>query len=119
MIPLPYVALAGLLMAVGSFFYGISVGKDSEKANRAEAIELARETRKLALDGALEAIGKQRPIHKTIQTETKEVIREVPVYRDCKHDPAVERLLDSARANGAGFKPEAGVPSGSGQGESP
>lgn len=44
-------------------------------------------------------VSKIRPLHKTIQVNAKEIISEVPVYRDCVNDPSVERLLDAARAN--------------------
>lgn len=116
----PYLYLALGLAVIGVFFYGVHVGKNGEIARVAQLNDLVEDVEERAQRGAADAIAKNKPIHKTIQTQAETVIREKTVYRDCVHDPAVERLLNDARANRAPAKPVGnnGV-SGTGGGATP
>jgi hypothetical protein len=99
-------AVAVVAVLVGSFH----VGRTYEQGKQLDRVTLIRDAA-VAFDGAVAAhVATIKPIHKTIQTLAKEVIHEVPVYSDCVSAPAVERLLDAARANRSPAVSEAGVP---------
>lgn len=59
--------------------------------------------------GAATEIAKIKVTQQTINRKVETLTREVPVYRDCIHDPAVSGLLDQARAGGrVPTKPDGG-----------
>lgn len=112
-----YAGIAALGAIIGSFLYGMNVGADRQLAAQAKADTRLEQVEERAFKGAIDAINKQRPIHKTIQTQAETVIREREIYK-CPSDPVVERLLDTARQDGA-TAGGAGVSPGSGKGGSP
>jgi hypothetical protein len=95
----PWVLLAIVGVVAGAFFFGMKVGSDHEVAAQAKFEARLKQVQETAEAAAAKKIGEIQIVHKTIQTKTKETIREEPVYRDCVNVPAVERLLDDARAN--------------------
>lgn len=92
-------ALILILALLSAFGGGLRVGSDHEIAKQARTEQLIAATEKRTQDVVATAIAKMIPIQQTIRQKTETVIREVPIYRDCINDPAVERLLDAARAN--------------------
>ena len=97
--------IAGLLALIGTFFYGVGVGKDEIRAENAQALHRAA----LALERAQAAIAEARAAVALIdarrQSEVREVYREIqtvirgdPIYRtQCISDDGV-RLIDRAAA---------------------
>ena len=108
----PWMLKLGLSLLVLSlaFYSGARVAnwhRDSLELERAQTVEAAASAFDERLIARQELL---RPIHKIIQTEAREVIREVPIYISCVNEPSVERLLDDARANRSPGTSEAGVP---------
>lgn len=105
MIPRIWIVLGCALAICGStavaYVKGRSDGRAVEVASQAKEEHIRMETRELAQQAAAEAIAKIEVNHTTIRQRAETITREVPVYRDCINDPAVERLLDDARANRA------------------
>jgi len=84
-------AVAALLACLGCIGLGWRLGIDHMKASAAD-IEAARvATREAAQQGAADAIAKIQITNTTIRQAIETRVREVPVYRDCKHDG---RVLD-------------------------
>src|SRR5690606_16554302 len=72
----------------GAFFFGAGVGRDGEIAKQAAIEDIRRETRQAAQEGAANAISKIKITNTTIRGRTETIVREKPVYADCRHDPA-------------------------------
>lgn len=96
---LPWAILATMLSGVGGLWFGMDLGADREIAKQAKIEEVRREVEDAARLGAAAAINEIEITNRTINRQVETITREVPVYRDCVHDPDVERLLDAARAN--------------------
>lgn len=96
----PYVILAGVLAIIGSFFYGMSVGKDREVAAQAKTQAMIVQVREQAQQGAAEAIAANRPKHVTIQQKAETIIRENRILTECVNPPELKQLLDDARRDG-------------------
>jgi len=95
----PWVLLAIVGAIAASFFFGLKLGADHKEAEQAR-IEAAIKTASEAAEAAAaRKIGEIKVVHETIQAKTKEIVREEVRYHDCVNVPAVERLLDDARAN--------------------
>ena len=96
----PWVALGGVVLWVasigGSYWYGTDVGKDSEVAKAAEIKQAIEDTRELARQGAASEIAKIKTKHTVVQGKVETIVRNTPVYRDCKHDDDAFRLLNEA-----------------------
>lgn len=106
-----YAILAAIAMlgashaATGWWFYG--AGQDNKVAEQSAVSEAAKQAGESAAKAAATAISKIEVKHVTINQRADTVIREVPVYRDCKHDPAVLRDINEARTGivGRGLVP--------------
>lgn len=103
------VAAGGLFVTgiIGSYFYGVSVGSDLEAGKAARDREVAEIAMNAAAVSTAGEIAKLEVKHVTIRQSADTVIREVPVYRECRHDARVLRDINAAR----GFEPD---PAGSG-----
>ncbi len=67
------------------------------KAWQVASVELAvKETRDAAMDGAAEAIAKIKVTNTTVYQKAVREIIEKPVYRDCRHDPAMLEQINAA-----------------------
>jgi hypothetical protein len=110
--------LAAAVITGGAYIKGRGDGRAVEIAQRATLDDVARVSREGAISAAAAAIAKISVTHTTIRQRAEVTVREKPVYRDCVNDPAVERLLDSARANAPAPEPagDSGV-SGAGEGQ--
>jgi hypothetical protein len=113
----PWAALAAVVIWVasigGSYWYGTGVGKDSQLAKAAEIKQAIEDTREIARQGAASEIAKIKVRNTTIQGKVETIVRDNPVYRDCKHDPDAFRLLNDAlsgKAGGAGRDSGGSVP---------
>lgn len=115
----PYALLAAVLLAgaaiSGAGLMGYRLGRDAEVAAAARAEAAILETRRLAQEGAAEAISKIEVRNVTIRQQAETVTREVPVYRDCRHDPDGLRLVNEALTGarqepGPGNVPGPGAP---------
>jgi hypothetical protein len=107
-----------VLSTAGAYVAGRRDGQRIELASclaTAAAIDKASDK---ASDAAAKAIAEQKPVTQVIKQRVETITREVPVYRDCLSDPAVERLLDDARA-GRPVSAGGGVVPGSEPGPAP
>lgn len=110
----PYALLAGVVLWGGSvggaFWYGTGVGRDGEIAKQA-AVDLAMfDTRKLAMEGAADAISRIVVRNTTVQGRVETIVRDNPVYRDCVHPADVMRNINEAITGRAGSAGDGGVP---------
>jgi hypothetical protein len=105
---------AGSLASTGWWMY--ERGKDSELATQAredKAVAIASGAAASAAAGAISKLGVK---HVTIRQRTDTVVREVPVYRECRHDQRVLDDINEARTGrraepaGAGQLPAASAP---------
>jgi hypothetical protein len=64
-------------------------GKAAERADAAEQEAAIVVTRTAAAEGAASAISAIKLESRTVVQRTREVTRDVPVYRDCLHDERV------------------------------
>ena len=93
-------AILGAVIAVGTAgVQGYRMGRDSVIASQAQAEAVRLETLHLAQMAAAEEIAKIQIRHTTIRQTAEQVIREIPVYRECRNDELVRELLDAAREN--------------------
>ncbi|MEO8153547.1 MAG: hypothetical protein ABI605_10795 [Rhizobacter sp.] len=112
-----YIAAAVLAVAAwsASCWKAYELGRDHELATQAREDNAAAQTRLVASTAAAEAISKIEVRHVTIRQQADTVIREVPVYLDCRHDARVLRDINEARTGraepvGAGQLPAASAP---------
>lgn len=90
----------------GAFYFGM----DYKEAKVAEIKLAVENTRKEAEMGAADAISKIVVRNTTIQGRLETVIRDNPVYRDCKHDDSGMRLINEALTGRAGPSGGGSVP---------
>lgn len=119
----PWVILAGvvLLGAVGggAYYQGRADGNNAAKVRQASDDAIRRETSELAQMAAAAEIRKIQVIHTTIRQKTEQVLREVPIYTECRNTDDVVRLLDAARAGSERVAAGGGQLSDTGAGSSP
>lgn len=90
-----------LLLAVGLFAAGGSVGWKAAQNSR-DAQELARkQERDAALQAAAAEIAKIDVRNTTINRKVETLTREVPVYKDCQNTPEVMSTINEALKGGA------------------
>ena len=108
----PYFLLAGVIAwavsVAGAFFYGQGVGKDSEIATQAREDKVAVIATEAAASAVAHSLSKMQVKNVTIRQQLETQVRENTVYRDCKLDPAIQRLLNSS----PGIAPAASAASG-------
>lgn len=98
----PYALLTVLLVLVASHgavgYKAYQLGQDNVIAEQAKLEEVEKRTREAALTATAEMLSKIEVKHVTIRQNAETVIREVPVYRECRHDPAGLQLVNEALA---------------------
>jgi hypothetical protein len=94
-VSLPAIATAWLISLVMALAGGWRLGIDHVKASAADADKVRAETIAAAQQGAADAISKIEIKQVTIRQAVETRIRDVPVYRDCRHAPG---MLDSINA---------------------
>jgi hypothetical protein len=97
----PYFILAALLALVAAYGGGRADGTRIERAKHLTAVETARDARDAALQVTADAIAKIEVRNVTIRQQAETIVREVPVYQQCRHDPDGLRLVNEA-ISGAG-----------------
>ncbi len=103
--------VAVLLACAACIGLGWRLGIDHMKAAAADANEVRQQTRADAAEGAASAIASIEIKQVTIKQATQTLVREVPVYRDCRHD---KRVLDNINAALTGMHPGgSGMPAAS------
>jgi Tfp pilus assembly protein PilO len=98
-IPFSPALILGLAWAASiavSGYVAFGLGQDHEIAKQAKQEQVIREVRQAAIEGAADAISKLKVENKTVYQRSDTVVREVPVYRDCKHDPRVLNDINEA-----------------------
>tara|TARA_B100001105_G_scaffold120105_1_gene96288 strand:- start:1370 stop:1735 length:366 start_codon:yes stop_codon:yes gene_type:complete len=106
-------AIAAVAILAATYAAGQRAGEAAAESAAAREERLVREAREAMEQTAGTAISKIEVRHVTIRQQADTVIREVPVYSDCRHDPRVLRSINEARtgdpaaAAGAGSLPAA------------
>lgn len=100
MVTNPYVLLAVGAVLVTSHgvvgYKAYQLGQDNIIAQNAKLEEVEQRTRDAALRVTADAISQIEVRNVTIRQKAETVTREVPVYRDCRHDPDGLRLVNQA-----------------------
>lgn len=108
---LPVISMfVAFVLIVSAFFYGQKVGADGQVAEQAVIDKAIADTRQAALEGAADAIAKIKVRNTTIQGRVDTIIKENPVYGDCKHTPESLRLLNEALTGRPGPTGSSGMP---------
>lgn len=107
MLPSALVANPWVLLAVGAAlaashgavgYQAYRMGQDNIIAQQAKLEDVEKRTREAALAVTSEAISKIEVRNVTIRQKAETVTREVPVYRDCRHDAVGLQLVNEALA---------------------
>lgn len=99
------------LLGVGWWAYGL--GSDHEIATQAREDKAAAVATEAAASAAAHAISHIEVRNVTIKQAVETRIREVPVYRDCRHAPGVLDNINAALTGqpaGGGVMPAASAP---------
>lgn len=94
----------------GAFFYGQGIGKDGEIAKQASINQAIIDTRVAAQEGAANAIAKIKVTNTTIQGRTDTIIRNDPVYFDCRHSSDGVRNINEALTGRPGATSDGKLP---------
>jgi hypothetical protein len=86
----PWVILAVVLAILGAGGYGMHLGVSLEQAKQAKQLSLEEKIQQTLATEVSKIQVINRPKIERLETIT----REVPVYRECRHDPAVLGLLN-------------------------
>lgn len=96
----PYVWLGGcVLMAaalVGAYAGGRADGRKLEQYEQDRAAEAIRDARDALQAQVAEGLANIQVKNVTIKQQAETVVREVPVYRECKHAPEGLELVNQA-----------------------
>lgn len=118
----PYVLIAaGLLLAASHGLVGwkaFQLGQNDIIAEEAKLDEARKEGEKAALQAAASEIAKLEVRNVTIRQKAETIVREVPVYHDCRHDPNGLQLVNEA-LRPPGPNPDQGKLPGSGGNDGP
>lgn len=92
----PYFIVAALLGLLAAYGAGRADGTRVERAKHLTAVETARDATDAALRVTADAIAKIEVRNVTIRQQAETIVREVPVYQQCRHDPSGLRLVNEA-----------------------
>lgn len=101
-----YLALAAVLSLGVAFQQGWTRRGEHDRGQAAIAQQLIHDTREQAQLGAADAISQIKINNVTIRQRAETVVREVPVYRECRHAPG---MLDRINAALTGASEPAGA----------
>lgn len=94
------ILLAWVSSIAGALLYGYNTGHtagtDAELNRQVEIKQAIEETRELARQGAASEIANIKVQSTTIQGKVTTLVRDNPVYVDCKHDAVGMRLINEA-----------------------
>lgn len=107
----PYSILAGVAVWAGTLFAAYKIGQDVEYAAQAREDAAVTLASNAAASAAANAISRLEVHRVEITSKAQTVVREVPVYVDCKHSPGMLDHINAARgiAAGGGKLPDAGA----------
>lgn len=91
--------MIGLLWAssiAGSYFYGHTAGVNSEVNRQVEIKQAIEETRDKAQQGAAIEIAKIKVQNTTVMGKVTTLVRDNPVYVECRHDERALQLINQA-----------------------
>ena len=98
----PYTLVAILIALVASHgavgYKAYRAGQDNIIAQQTKLEDVEKRTREAALAVTSEAISKIEVRNVTIRQKAETITREVPVYRDCRHDAVGLQLVNEALA---------------------
>lgn len=80
----------------GSYYFGHEAGTDAELNRQVELKQAIEETRKIAMEGAASEIANIKIQSTTIQGKVTTLVRDNPVYIDCRHDERALGLINQA-----------------------
>jgi dihydrodipicolinate reductase len=106
-----YSILAGVAAWAGTLFAAYKIGQDVEYAAQAREDAAVALASNAAASAAAHAISKLEVQRVTITSKAQTVVREVPVYVDCKHPAGMLDNINAARgiAPGGGKLPASGA----------
>lgn len=84
-------------MLAGTYWEGQRSARKACQAEQLARESAARDAADVAARTAAEAISRIEVKHVTIRQSSEQIIREVPVYAECRHDARVVRDIDEAR----------------------
>lgn len=99
MIPLPYLLLAAVLLIGGGYAKGRWDGHALGVSDSEHVALIAEQAAYAGQLGAAREIAKLEVKHVTVQRKIERETREVPVYRDCVHQPDGVRIVNDALEN--------------------
>lgn len=99
---MPYQLIIGALIVAAAFFGGWQVNQWRNDAGDLKAVEAAEKGAAAATVAAVDAIKGIEIKYVTIKQQGETVTREVPVYRECMHDPRGMQLVNEALEGGRG-----------------
>ena len=108
MIPLSW--LLGGVAVVAAFAAGWKVNEWRNDSADLKAEQVAEKAATAATEAAVKAIQGIEVKYVTIKQNAETVLREVPVYRECMHDPRGMQAVNDALAGGQPVGGEARVP---------
>jgi hypothetical protein len=92
----PYALLAALLVAIGLFGGGVTVGAKWEAGRQAIENQHIAEAVDAANNAAARAIAQIKVTNKTITNEVRRELEKETIYRDCKLTPNGVQLANQA-----------------------
>ena len=92
----PYLIIGALIVAVGSFFYGMAVGEDVTIAKQKTTQELVDAVYDKAQKGAADSIAAMEVKNVTITQPIRTEVRTNTVYAECRHSANGLRDLNAA-----------------------
>lgn len=97
----PWAVVVGVSVCVACYVAGRHDGAKIEDAAQAREERATQVAYGSAQKAAAEAIAKLEVKHVTYKQQIEREVREVPVYRDCRHSDDGMRAINAALANGA------------------
>jgi hypothetical protein len=88
---------AGLVLAIGAYFYGRHDGAQLEEAKHLKAEEIVKQSEIAMQRVAAEAIGAIEITNRTIRAEVQREIIEKPVFRECRAGAGVLDAINAAK----------------------
>jgi hypothetical protein len=92
--------IAGAVIVAVAFFSGWKVNGWRITSAQKKADEVELRATKAATDAAVDAINGLGKIYVPIKGKAEVITHEVPVYRDCVHDPRGLHVVNQALAGG-------------------
>lgn len=96
MLPNPYLIAGALVAILAAYGVGRYDGSRMEKASHLSAEQRAQEAYDAALRATADQISKISIRNTTIRQQAEVIVREKPVYSECRHDPSGLQSVNQA-----------------------